>query len=171
MPTDEALMQAYQKGSEAAFSALYLKYSPLVYAYIRRRLRDSEAEDFFQKVWRQLHEKRSHYLDQPFAPWFFVMIRHLLIDEYRSLGRRQQREYQSELLEKLYSGQEEAHQSEVNDILAMLPPETADLVKKYYLEGFSYEELEKETGLSQTGLRQRLSRAMRSLKSNWQGIE
>lgn len=161
MKSDEELMKAYQKGSEEAFGELYEKFSPMVYAFIRRRLRESEAEDFFQKVWRQLHEKRALYGDQPFAPWFFVMIRNLLIDEYRSLARRNG-EKKDELIEKLYAKDEE--DSDIEELLLHLSPDSRDLVRKYYLEGISYEELEIETGLSQTNLRQRLSRAIRGLR-------
>lgn len=167
--TDEQLMRAYRDGSEEAFSGLYRKYSPMVWAYVKRRIRESEAEDLYQKVWRRLHEKRDLYLDQPFAPWFFVLIRHLLIDEYRSLGRRD-REFHSELLEKIY-GEASQTSSELEELLGTLRPEAAELVRKYYLEGISYEELEKETGLSQTNLRQRLSRTLRGLRTKARGAE
>lgn len=157
-------MLEYREGSERAFEALYEKYSPMVYGFIKKRLRESEAEDFYQKVWRQLHEKRGLFNDQPFAPWFFVMIRHLLIDEYRSLGRRKV-ENPDELIEKIYGQQSDP---EVNELLEKLPVETRELVKKYYLEGIGYEDLEKETGLSQTNLRQRLSRALRGLRKQYE---
>lgn len=164
--TDEQLMLRYKAGDESAFNALYVKFSPLVYSYIRNRLRDSEAEDFYQKVWRHLHEKRELFIDQPFAPWFFVMIRHLLIDEYRSLGKRSEKEFQSELLDKLYAATET---TDLSQELSLLTPDIRQLVEKYYLEGVGYEELEKETGLSQSNLRQRLSRALRSLRKKIEG--
>lgn len=164
MKTDETLMREYQAGSEVAFMALYEKYSPLVYGFIRKRLRESEAEDFYQKVWRQLHEKRGLFRDQPFAPWFFVMMRHLLIDEYRSLGRLNKKEFQDELIEKIY--QHETKDEHLEELLQELPRDTQELVRKYYLDGISYEELEKETGLSQSNLRQRLSRSLRGLRKS-----
>jgi len=162
MKSDEELMIEYQKGSEAAFGELYEKYSPMVYGFIRKRMRESEVDDLYQKVWRKLHESRELYRDQPFAPWFFVMIRHLVIDEYRSLGRKNIKEIQDELIEKIYASSETV---DIEPLLATLPKDTQDLVRKYYLEGISYEELEKDTGLSQTNLRQRLSRAVRGLRN------
>jgi RNA polymerase sigma-70 factor (ECF subfamily) len=162
MKTDEAWMKEYQEGSEAAFEHLYEKYSSMVYGFIKKRMRDSEVDDLYQKVWRQLHEKRPIYKDQPFAPWFFVMIRHLVIDEYRSLGRRNLKEIKNELIEKMYSQTESV---DIEPLLATLPKDTQELVRKYYLEGISYEELEKDSGLSQTNLRQRLSRALRGLRN------
>lgn len=59
MKTDEQLMREYQSGSEEAFGLLYEKYSSMVYAFIKKRMRVSEQEDLFQKVWRQLHEKKT----------------------------------------------------------------------------------------------------------------
>ncbi len=160
-------MRAYQTGSEEAFERLYEKYHSMVYGFIKRRLRDSEAEDFYQKVWRHLHEKRDLYKGQPFLPWFFVMIRHLLIDEYRSLGRKAERPGTDEYIERMYE-KAVGSPEEVEELLNKLPAESADLVRKYYLEGISYEELEAESGLSQANLRQRLSRAIRSLR---RGVE
>jgi RNA polymerase sigma-70 factor (ECF subfamily) len=161
--TDESLMEAYRKGSEEAFNRLYDKYSPMVHGFIRKRLRDSEADDFYQKVWRHLHEKRGLYHGQPFLPWFFVMIRHLLIDEYRSLGRKAERPKSEEYIDRMYE-KIEGSADDIEEVLKRLPADQADLVRKYYLEGISYEELERESGLSQTNLRQRLSRAIRSLR-------
>lgn len=159
--TDEELMHRYQKGEEAAFNALYEKYSPMVYGFIKKRIRPNEVDDLYQKVWRRLHEKKDLFRDQPFAPWFFVLIRHLLIDEYRSLGKRNENEFQSELIEKIYANSE---RQAVSEELSHLSPDLRDLVEKYYLDGVSYEQLEKETGLSQTNLRQRLSRGLKNLR-------
>lgn len=161
MKSDEQWMVEYQGGNEEAFVFLYEKYSPMVFSYIRRRLRESEVEDLYQKVWRQLHEKRDLYKNQPFAPWFFVLIKNLLVDEYRSMARRNSKEFQDELISRIYSEKE----SDIDEILALLPADSQELVRKYYLEGVSYEELEIETGLSQTSLRQRLSRALRGLRN------
>lgn len=163
MISDEILMKAYKRGEEEAFNTLYGRYSSMVYAYARKRLNTSEVEDFYQSVWRHLHEKRENYEDQPFAPWFFVLIRNLLIDEYRSKGRRKK------LLEADPTfDTAERDRLDVNDLLDKLPKETANLVRKYYLEGFDYEDLEKDTGMSQSSLRKRLSRALQGLRDKFE---
>lgn len=158
MRSDEELMKSYREGSEAGFNELYGRYSPMVYGFIQKRLRHEEVEDFYQKVWRQLHEKRSLYRDQPFLPWFFTLIRHLLVDEYRSLGRKRERE------EALRLKHDEESHFDVEDLLSRLSEETRELVKKHYLDEISYPELEKELGLSQNTIRQRLSRAIKTLR-------
>jgi RNA polymerase sigma factor (sigma-70 family) len=163
MSSDEQLMTAYQNGSEDAFNGLYSRYSSMVYGYARKRLKSSEADDFYQNVWRHLHEKKQLYAGQPFAPWFFVLIRNLLIDDYRSAARSKKH---VAMEANLNSKAEETR--ELNDMLKELPEETATLIRKYYLEGFEYEELAIETGMSQTGLRKRLSRALQGLKDKFE---
>ena len=163
MISDERLMKAYKLGEEEAFNALYGRYSAMVYGYVRKRLNPSEVEDFYQSVWRHLHEKRELYGDQPFAPWFFVLIRNLLVDEYRGKGRRMK------LLEaETNISSNEENVRDINEILDQLPEETAILVRKYYIEGFDYEDLEKETGMSQNSLRKRLSRALQGLRDKFE---
>ena len=165
MISDEQLMDAYKAGNEGAFNKLYDKYSPMVYGYIRKRLHSSETEDFYQSVWRHLHEKRNCYQNQPFAPWLFALIKNLLVDEYRSSSRKKK------LLENSFSLEtDKATQNleEINEILSTLPDETATLIRKYYLDGFSYEDLEIQTGMSQNSLRKRLSRALQGLKDKFE---
>ena len=161
--SDEMLMRAYKRGEEEAFNTLYGRYSSMVYAYARKRLNSSEVEDFYQSVWRHLHEKRENYVDQPFAPWFFVLIRNLLVDEYRSKGRRKKLLETDPTLDTL-----ENDRLVINDLLEKLPQETAALVRKYYQEGFDYEDLEKDTGMSQSSLRKRLSRALQGLRDKFE---
>ena len=156
MKSDEDLMRSYQRGEESGFNELYSRYSAMVYGFIKKRLDSREWDDFFQKVWRHLHEKKHLYKNQPFAPWFFFMIKNLLVDEYRRLGKKEI--YEDRIFRSDSS-------SEIDELLEELSPENRELVRKYYLEGEEYKDLESYYGLSEATLRQRLSRAMRSLKS------
>lgn len=156
---DEKLMSRYRNGDEEAFSLLYQKFAPVVYGYLRKNLPPSEVEDVYQNVWRKLHEKRQLYTDQPFAPWFFAVIKNLMVDQYRSLGKI------NRLKEKLTEiDGEENRAIDIPALLALLPSDSQALVRRYYLEGESYSEMEAQTGLSQMTLRKRLSRAMAQLR-------
>lgn len=154
---DQTLMRRYQAGDEAAFNALYERYSGRVFGYLSRKIRESEAEDLYQKVWRTLHEKRGLYSDQPFAPWFFVMIRNLLIDEYRSLGRRK--------LPSVAPETESGEELDLEGILDFAGEADRELLEKYYLEERSYAYLSQELGKSPEGLRQQVSRALKKIRS------
>lgn len=166
MKSDEDWMIEYQNGSEDAFNHLYFKYSGNVYSYISKRININHRDDLYQKVWRHLHEKKDLYKNTPFAPWFFMLIRNLVIDEYRLLGRKNKTEFNDVFLEN--SKSDTSYDSDLDEILNKLDNQTADLVRKYYLEGSSYKDLELETGLSQTNLRKRLSRAIKSLRGKYE---
>ncbi len=158
--SDEDLMLAYKNGDLEAFNVLYEKYSPKVYAFAKRRLQANEVDDFYQNFWRHLHEKRHLYSSQPFLFWFYALIKNLLVDEYRSRQRKKK------LLENLpvTTLSHEVLES-MDELLKSLPQSSEILIRKHYLEGHSYEDLEKELGMSQTSLRKRLSRVMAQLKS------
>ncbi|MFL5784806.1 MAG: RNA polymerase sigma factor [Bacteriovoracaceae bacterium] len=85
-------MTAYQKGSDEAFERLYEKISPMVYGFVKKHLRDAEADEFYRKVWRHLHEHRSAYDGRPFLPWFFAILDQRMDEKFRSLGRKTERE-------------------------------------------------------------------------------
>lgn len=158
---DQRLMRLYRDGDEEAFNLLYEKYSSLVFGYLSRKIREDEVEDLYQKVWRTLHEKRGLYNDQPFAPWFFVMIRNLLVDEYRRLGRKKkiQNALKSDLPEV-----ESDHDLEA--LLNFAGQEGRALVEKYYLEEKSYAFLSEELGRSPESLRQKVSRAIAKIRES-----
>ena len=158
---DEKLMVRYKANDQEAFLRLYEKYSAVVYGYLKKKLPPSEIEDAYQNVWRHLHEKRDNYNDQPFGPWFFTMIKNLIVDQYRSQGRKR-RLLESLTEDILISSSNE--KIDVNSVLSSLPKSSQDLVKRYFIDGYSYSELEKETGMSQISLRKRLSRVISILK-------
>lgn len=159
------LMNLYKAGDLVAFGKIYEKYAPMFYGYLKKRLPPSEVEDAYQNIWRHLHEKRNHFSDQPFAPWFFHMIKNLLVDQYRSMGRNTRRN--TRLLKTMSESSMEKKSiniTKLTSLLAELPSDSKELVQKYFIEGFSYEEIEKETGASQISLRKRLSRAIAQLR-------
>ena len=82
-------------------------------------------------------------------------------------GERAGRERrQRERAEALRQKESEAEAFDLDELLERLPPETRDLVQRHYLDEIPYAELEKELGLSQAGIRQRLSRAIRTLRGD-----
>ncbi len=158
---DEKLMALYKDGDHHAFSKIYEKFAPVVYGYLKKRLPKNEVEDAYQNVWRHLHEKRNLYTVQPFAPWFFLLIKNLIIYQYRLDARKTA---YLKILETQSNETNESDPVDIQTLLASLPKASKDMIQKYYLEGYSYKDMEKESGLSQVGLRKRLSRAISQLR-------
>lgn len=145
----------YKDGDESSFAFIYEATADHIWAFIRRRVHSSKQEDCFQQFWLHLHTKKNLYLGQPVLPWMYVILRNLIIDEYRS-----QRALSFESIDESLDTE---IKETLEEVLSELGTQDRELIERIYLQGFSYQDLEKEWGLSQTSLRKRLSRGIGSL--------
>lgn len=148
------LFYKYQEGDEESFTLLYEVTSNNVWAFIRKRVHVSRQEDCFQQFWLHLHTKKHLYQGQPVLAWMYVILRNLIIDDYRAqkeIPFFDEVDDQKEIREQL------------EEVLSELNSRDKELIERIYFQGFSYDDLEKEWGLSQTSLRKRLSRGIGSL--------
>ena len=84
--TDERLMELITQGDEAAFTALYDRYSGRVLNYFHRMLwNDRErAQDFLQELFTKIARKPSSYdAARPFSTWLFSVANNMCKNEYR----------------------------------------------------------------------------------------
>ncbi len=159
------IFKQYQEGSEDAFVKLYHLTLPNIWGFIRKRVHKQKQDDCFQQFWLHLHTKKHLYQGQPVLAWMFVILRNLIIDEYRSQKNVKETSYEP----YMDRGVEES--TIIQDIISELPPQEKELVERVYLQGFNYEDLEKEWGLSQTSLRKRLSRSITQLSKKIGGAK
>jgi RNA polymerase sigma-70 factor (ECF subfamily) len=87
---DVRLMQRVQGGDDAAFAQLQARYSPRVFGYFCRQLRDrSDAEDLTQEVFLRLYRSRVRYQPRArFATWIFHITQNVARNALRSRRRR-----------------------------------------------------------------------------------
>lgn len=89
---ESRLVRQAQSGDEAAFGGLYDLHAQAVYRFLLGNISNpQEAEDLttevFLRVWKALPDyEESGY---PFSAFVFRIARNMLIDRYRSLGRKQ----------------------------------------------------------------------------------
>lgn len=159
--TDEELMTLLQNGDEGqAILELYNRHSKKVYAYLIRRNSRPVAEDLFQDCFIKIIENKSAWNGQPFQLWLYVILRNIVIDDYRKNN------ISIKLNEKirLAGCQENEPEFNIDDMLSTLPNEKAKLLKEYFYEGLSSKELSERHSVTETSLRKRLSRAISMLK-------
>jgi RNA polymerase sigma-70 factor (ECF subfamily) len=84
--TEAELIAAALKGDAASFEPLVQKYSPRVFALVRRYARrESEVEDLVQEIWLKAFENLSSFRGQaPFEHW---LLRLAVFTCYDSLRR------------------------------------------------------------------------------------
>jgi len=87
---DGQLMLAYGQGDAAAFEQLYTRYKQPLYQFMINSCDgEATAKELFQEVWvRVIKSRVSFKNDSPFNAWLFRIARNIVIDNYRSKGRR-----------------------------------------------------------------------------------
>lgn len=91
-PTDDQLIAAVLKGDTASFEPLVLKYSPRVFATVRRYARrESEVEDIAQEIWTKAFQKLDSFrAEAPFEHWLMRMAVRTCYDALRNHQRNRE---------------------------------------------------------------------------------
>jgi RNA polymerase sigma-70 factor (ECF subfamily) len=99
-PTEAELIAAVLKGDAASFEPLVQKYSPRIFATVRRHARrESEVEDIAQEIWLKTFQKLGSYRGEaPFEHWLMRLTVHTCYDFLRGHQRNRERAF-SELTE------------------------------------------------------------------------
>lgn len=162
MSNDEELMKNYQAGDMSSFDELYGRYKDKVYGFISSRVKEHSRDEIFQRVFTRLHQKKHLYNQEyPFAPWFYTLIRNVIIDFYR------ERKFEYiELNEEMMWEREDEIQEFDLSILESLDEKEALLLYQKFVEGLSYKELEDKLNIKSATLRKRISRLVKKLKDN-----
>ncbi|MEI6093668.1 MAG: sigma-70 family RNA polymerase sigma factor [bacterium] len=165
---DEVLMELYKEGQEAAFNELYLRYKSKVYGYLKCKLGGSPMlDEVYQNIFLKLHKTRDLYNPKyKFPVWLFTIVKTSLIDAYRSNGHYKTEELPDNLTETL------ENKDDVCDIeakLSGLSPSDSNVIKLRYYDDKSFEEIAKELETTSMNARQRVSRAIHSLRKIFKG--
>lgn len=160
---DEELMVAYLEGSKEAFHMLYSRYSSKVYGFVRKRIRDASlADDVYQNIFVKLHKSRGLYkAKHQFAPWLFVICRSVINDSLRSLQRN--REISTETVPESFNEKQELFNLQPH--LAALSEDDQKILNMRFYDECEFEDIADALGLSEVNVRQRVSRALKKLRS------
>jgi RNA polymerase sigma-70 factor (ECF subfamily) len=84
------LMLRVAEGDDAAFADLTCRFTPRVFGYFCRQLRDrAEAEDLTQEVFLRLYRSRARYQPRArFGTWVFHITQNVLRNALRTRRRR-----------------------------------------------------------------------------------
>jgi RNA polymerase sigma-70 factor (ECF subfamily) len=151
---EKALMQRIAIGDEAAFEALYDRYSRLLYSLLLSVVKHPpEAQDLLQEVflhiWRQA--KNFDAGRGNVYSWLVTMTRHRAIDRLRSKGfRERQQELHDDdsvlmlpdsALSPLDSITVMEQRERVRDALDKIPSEQRDALMLAYFQGYTQTEI------------------------------
>ena len=163
MPTDAELMALTARGDTAAFGELVERYHAHAVALAFAVLHDAAlAQDVAQDCFARIYVLRQQYRSVfSFETYLRTLVRHRAIDVRRRTARctplpDPEPAGTAESPEALYWRHEE--KARLLDAVAALPPVDQTLLKRYALNGASYQQLAEETGLTPAQVKMRLHR-------------
>ncbi len=172
---DSALIEKMTTGDESALSALYDRYSPLLFGVLMRVLNDRQAaEEVLQDLFLQLWRNAAHFDSSrgSLPAWLMVIGRNRAISRLR--GRRDREVLEEE--EGDFAGtfasrqniEDEAARAQmartVKAALEKLPEEQRHAVELAYFEGMTQTEIAARTGAPLGTVKTRVRTAMQTLR-------
>jgi RNA polymerase sigma-70 factor, ECF subfamily len=168
--TDWSLLARIGQKDEEALSALYDRYSGLVYSEAKRILRDAGAaeeilQDLFYQVWRT--SERFDPARGSLAGWLLVAARNRAISKLR-----RKTGISEELNENAVSLKVDAESfaaqnlllDKVKTLMGSLPEGQREALECAYFEGMSHSEIAQKTGQPLGTVKTRIRSAMEALK-------
>jgi RNA polymerase sigma-70 factor, ECF subfamily len=173
--SDEQLMIALTRGETWAMTALYDRYTRLVYSLALRILNDRAAaeevvQEVFVKVWRRAREFDAQR--GKFSAWLSGIAHHHAIDELR---RRRARPVASEDEDSLANiaaatptpddaAQTSLERRRILDALQEIPTEQRRCIEMAYFEGYTQEEISERLDEPLGTVKTRMRLGMQKLK-------
>jgi RNA polymerase sigma-70 factor (ECF subfamily) len=172
---DSALVERIMAGDEGALSALYDRYSGMLYAMLLRILKDTGAaeevlQDLFLQLWRGA--ARFDASRGSLAGWLLVIGRNRALSRLRGKQRREilpdPEEFSFEAVPSSENLEDEAARMQLMNRLrgamAALPAEQREAVELAYFEGMTQTEIAARTGSPLGTVKSRVRAAMQTLK-------
>ena len=153
-----------------AFTALYERTFPKVYAYVASLLRDvSAAEDVTAQTFERAYRRRRSYRRSRGTPeaWIFGIARNAALDELRRRRRRSRLEAEPEDVAAPSADDQvelALRRQTVRAALATLEDRERDMVALKFVGGLSNAEIARVLGLSESNVGTRLHRTITKLR-------
>lgn len=156
-------MRAAQQGDKESYEQLLQELRAAIADYLRSRLGQAEfIEDITQECLLSIHTGRQSYdNNRPFRAWLFAIVKHRTID----FLRRQRGPWSAAVVCHEDPGSLLAPESldtvcEASTLLRQLKPKQREIIVLMKYFGLSAEESSKRLGITVTGARVRLHRAL-----------
>jgi RNA polymerase sigma-70 factor (ECF subfamily) len=159
-------------GDAAAHAALLRMLVPILRCFYRRRANGSEddIEDLVQETLIAVHSRRATYdRERAFTAWLFAIARYKMIDHFRRVRRLQPIEGLEDVL--LADDFEPATQArlDVEELLAILPPKQARMIRATRLDGLSVAEAAEASGIGESDVKVSVHRGLKALVARIHG--
>jgi RNA polymerase sigma-70 factor (ECF subfamily) len=174
---DRELVEAAQEEPDA-FAAIYTRYAQRVYLYIRTRVSsDDDAMDLTQQVFVKSFNALPKYrwANSPLSAWLFRIARNCVIDHQRRFKVTTDVDAVPGMLRDHAIGPEDAavHGEEVERLrlaLQRLDRQKRDVLALRYAGDLKIREIASVTGKSEEATKKQLSRALQTLRKQYDAL-
>ena len=162
-----------QRGDAGAYAELLTLLAATSRQYARNRLGDVPwLDDVAQEVLLTVHKARSTWDPRrPFAPWFYAILSHRMIDVLRKERRVSAREVGGDVLPEPVAqigsrpaGLHDVDSRELRAALDALPPRQREVVSALKLRDESVKEVSVRLGMSVSSVKVTAHRGYRALR-------
>ena len=163
-------MAAYVGGDEKAFDVLFGRYASMIYAMVKRHLRDDDlAREYTQQTFFRLHGARKDFrTDGRLRPWLLTIAMNLVRGHWRKQKRRKHVDHDLDLeaapAAEFTDMELEERATLLHGALAKLPATQREVVELHWLQGLPYAEVASILGSSEGAVRVRAHRAYGRLR-------
>jgi RNA polymerase sigma factor (sigma-70 family) len=172
--TDEALMERFCDGDNAAFEALFARHSRRVQGFLGRMVREAPlAEDLLQTTFLSVIRARGRF--EPgtrFVPWLLTIAANAARDALRRRQHAealvQQRDAESSSVQPRVG--DPGMRKQLEDALQRLPEDQREAVLLNKVEGWTFEEIASLRGISVGAARVRAHRGYEKLRRLLEGV-
>ncbi len=173
------MMAAAQAGDADQYRALLEEILPVLRGLVRARVRDSgAAEDVVQNVLLSIHRARHTFRpERPFGPWLRAIARNAVVDSFRQVGRRLEREVGVEAIDQLAAPEARRPPEDgtlsprLEQALKSLPEKQRQAVELIQLQGLSVAEAAAVARVSAGALKVRAHRGYKALRRALAGVD
>jgi RNA polymerase sigma factor (sigma-70 family) len=166
--TDEDLMMSVASGDTAKLGVLFGRHHSKIYDYFFRMTRDEFLSgDLLQMVFERALKGKHTYRDSyPFTGWIFRIAKNILMDHYRSY--KPMVEINDQVLEDRKNGTDESwDKSDLELALDQMDEMYREVLLLTRFEELKYKEVAGIIGVSETGVKARVHRAIKQLRENY----
>lgn len=169
---DDTLLDQLVAGNQDAFATCYEILMPQVYRFLRSRMPTNEdAEDLTEHVFLKVWKKRKSFdrSKSAFRTWVFVITKRSLIDWYRT------RKVDAPLNEAVTKSSDENIEGEIDQEIQMklvrealdkLDEKSSEVIRLSYLSQLTSREIAEILSISESAVRVRLHRGLKTLKEH-----
>ncbi|MCB0669059.1 MAG: RNA polymerase sigma factor [Saprospiraceae bacterium] len=165
--TDENLMLLVTEGDIEKLGLLFNRYKDRVYDYFFRMTRDEFLSgDLLQMVFEKvLKGKHTYRREYPFVGWIFRIAKNVLMDHYRN--EKKSMEIKEEIIADQVQQNDSWQKSEIELALEQMEEKYREVLILTRYEELKYKEVAAIIGVSETGVKTRVHRAIKQLKENY----